>query len=222
MSATPPAPAPAARPRPAAAWLAFSAKMTAQVPAIAGRGGPDRHRRPRRGPGRPRLLPAGQRRDRGQRRPPARRPGHGRPCQPGRPRALPRPVGSDGARVRARRPLPLARPRGHQRRLVSRRHRAGGIPHRGPPDHPPPRRPGLAARLHLPDRHPRLHRRRHPARQPGRGRVRPPPSSSPGATRASSSRPRPSPSPRRSPPRSARSKLGQLRAGVARGPRHRR
>jgi hypothetical protein len=37
MSATPPAPAPAARPRPAAAWLAFSAKMTAQVPAIAGR-----------------------------------------------------------------------------------------------------------------------------------------------------------------------------------------
>jgi hypothetical protein len=37
MSATPPAPAPAARPRPAAAWLAFSAKMTAEVPAIAGR-----------------------------------------------------------------------------------------------------------------------------------------------------------------------------------------
>jgi hypothetical protein len=37
MSATPPAPAPAARPRPAAAWLAFSAKMTAQVPAIADR-----------------------------------------------------------------------------------------------------------------------------------------------------------------------------------------
>jgi hypothetical protein len=35
MSATPPAPA--KRPRPAAAWLAFSAKMTAQVPAIAGR-----------------------------------------------------------------------------------------------------------------------------------------------------------------------------------------
>jgi hypothetical protein len=38
MSATPPAPAPAARPRPAAAWLAFSAALTAQVPAIAGRG----------------------------------------------------------------------------------------------------------------------------------------------------------------------------------------
>jgi len=37
MSATPPAPAPANRPRPAAAWLAFSAQMTAQVPAIAGR-----------------------------------------------------------------------------------------------------------------------------------------------------------------------------------------
>lgn len=37
MSATPPAPAPDSRPRPAAAWLAFSAKMTAQVPAIAGR-----------------------------------------------------------------------------------------------------------------------------------------------------------------------------------------
>ncbi|MBV9204076.1 MAG: hypothetical protein JO037_01445 [Actinobacteria bacterium] len=37
MSATPPAPAPAARPRPAAAWLAFSAAMTAQVPAIADR-----------------------------------------------------------------------------------------------------------------------------------------------------------------------------------------
>ena len=36
MSATPPAPAPANRPRPAA-WLAFSAQMTAQVPAIAGR-----------------------------------------------------------------------------------------------------------------------------------------------------------------------------------------
>ena len=37
MSATPPAPAPAARRRPAAAWLAFSPAMTAQVPAIAGR-----------------------------------------------------------------------------------------------------------------------------------------------------------------------------------------
>lgn len=37
MSATPPAPAFARRARPAAAWLAFSAKMTAQVPAIASR-----------------------------------------------------------------------------------------------------------------------------------------------------------------------------------------
>jgi len=37
MSATPPAPAPAARPRPAAAWLAFSAKMTAEVAPVAGR-----------------------------------------------------------------------------------------------------------------------------------------------------------------------------------------
>src|SRR5580693_2670680 len=37
MSATPPAPAPASRPRPSAAWLAFSAQMTAQVPAIADR-----------------------------------------------------------------------------------------------------------------------------------------------------------------------------------------
>jgi len=37
MSATPPAPAPANRPRPAAAWLAFSAKMTAQVAPVAGR-----------------------------------------------------------------------------------------------------------------------------------------------------------------------------------------
>jgi hypothetical protein len=37
MSATPPAPAPEKRPRPDAAWLAFSAKMTAQVPAIADR-----------------------------------------------------------------------------------------------------------------------------------------------------------------------------------------
>ena len=39
MSATPPAPAPApaARPRPPAAWLAFSAKMTAEVAPVAGR-----------------------------------------------------------------------------------------------------------------------------------------------------------------------------------------
>ena len=37
MSATPPAPAPANRPRPAAAWLAFSAQMTAQVAPVAGR-----------------------------------------------------------------------------------------------------------------------------------------------------------------------------------------
>ena len=37
MSATPPAPAPASRPRPAAAWLAFSAQMTAQVAPVAGR-----------------------------------------------------------------------------------------------------------------------------------------------------------------------------------------
>jgi hypothetical protein len=37
MSATPPAPAPAARPRPAAAWLAFSAAMTAEVAPVAGR-----------------------------------------------------------------------------------------------------------------------------------------------------------------------------------------
>jgi len=37
MSATPPAPAPENRPRPSAAWLAFSAKMTAQVAPVAGR-----------------------------------------------------------------------------------------------------------------------------------------------------------------------------------------
>ena len=37
MSATPPAPAPASRPRPSAAWLAFSAKMTAQVAPVADR-----------------------------------------------------------------------------------------------------------------------------------------------------------------------------------------
>jgi VWA domain containing CoxE-like protein len=37
MSATPPAPAPASRPRPAAVWLAFSAKMTALVAPVAGR-----------------------------------------------------------------------------------------------------------------------------------------------------------------------------------------
>ena len=37
MSATPPAPAPEKRPRPAAAWLAFSAKMTAEVAPVAGR-----------------------------------------------------------------------------------------------------------------------------------------------------------------------------------------
>ena len=37
MSATPPAPAPEKRPRPAAAWLAFSARMTAQVAPVAGR-----------------------------------------------------------------------------------------------------------------------------------------------------------------------------------------
>jgi hypothetical protein len=37
MSATPPAPAPASRPRPAAAWLAFSAQMTAQVAPVADR-----------------------------------------------------------------------------------------------------------------------------------------------------------------------------------------
>ena len=37
MSATPPAPAPENRPRPAAAWLAFSAQMTAQVAPVADR-----------------------------------------------------------------------------------------------------------------------------------------------------------------------------------------
>jgi hypothetical protein len=37
MSATLPAPAPASRPRPSAAWLAFSAKMTAQVAPVADR-----------------------------------------------------------------------------------------------------------------------------------------------------------------------------------------
>ena len=37
MSATPPAPAPASRPRPSAAWLAFSAQMTAQVAPVASR-----------------------------------------------------------------------------------------------------------------------------------------------------------------------------------------
>ncbi len=37
MSATPPAPAPENRPRPSAAWLAFSAQMTAQVAPVAGR-----------------------------------------------------------------------------------------------------------------------------------------------------------------------------------------
>src|SRR5580693_1059935 len=37
MSATPPAPAPEKRPRPSAAWLAFSAQMTAQVAPVAGR-----------------------------------------------------------------------------------------------------------------------------------------------------------------------------------------
>jgi hypothetical protein len=37
MSAPPPAPAPASRPRPSAAWLAFSAKMTAQVAPVADR-----------------------------------------------------------------------------------------------------------------------------------------------------------------------------------------
>jgi len=37
MSATPPAPAPEKRPRPSAAWLAFSATMTAQVAPVAGR-----------------------------------------------------------------------------------------------------------------------------------------------------------------------------------------
>ena len=37
MSATPPAPAPENRPRPAAAWLAFSATMTAQVAPVADR-----------------------------------------------------------------------------------------------------------------------------------------------------------------------------------------
>jgi len=36
-SATPPAPAPENRPRPSAAWLAFSAQMTAQVAPVAGR-----------------------------------------------------------------------------------------------------------------------------------------------------------------------------------------
>ena len=37
MSATPPAPAPEKRPRPSAAWLAFSAQMTAQVAPVADR-----------------------------------------------------------------------------------------------------------------------------------------------------------------------------------------
>jgi hypothetical protein len=106
--------------------------------------------------GEPGLLHPRLSGDRGQRRPPWRRPRHRRPGQPGRPRALPRLVGRDRPRVRARRPLPLARPPGHERRLVGRRDRAGRIPHRGPPGHSP-RRPGLAARLHLPDSGRRLH-----------------------------------------------------------------
>ena len=82
MSATPPAPAPDSRPRPAAAWLAFSA-----TDDRAGRPGrrprrPDRHRRPRRGPGCPGLLPPGQRRDRGQRRPPGVDPATADPANP--------------------------------------------------------------------------------------------------------------------------------------------
>jgi hypothetical protein len=79
MSATPPAPAPENRPRPAAAWLAFSAQMTAQVAPVAGRADLTVTVAPRRGAGCPGLLRPGQRRDRGQRRPPARRPGHRRP-----------------------------------------------------------------------------------------------------------------------------------------------
>jgi len=94
MSATPPAPAPEKRPRPAAAWLAFSARMTAQVAPAAGRPDLTVTVAPRSRPGSTRLLHPGQRRDRGQRRVPARRPGHGRPRQPGRPGALPGLVGA--------------------------------------------------------------------------------------------------------------------------------
>ena len=79
MSATPPAPAPEKRPRPAAAWLAFSARMTAQVAPAAGRPDLTVTVAPRSRPGRTRLLHPGQRRDRGQRRPPASRPRHRRP-----------------------------------------------------------------------------------------------------------------------------------------------
>ena len=71
MSATPPAPAPDNRPRPAAAWLAFSAQMTAQVAPVAGRADLTVTVAPGAGRGAPGLLHPGQRRDRGQRRPPA-------------------------------------------------------------------------------------------------------------------------------------------------------
>ena len=118
MSATPPAPAPASRPRPAAAWLAFSARMTAQVAPVAGRADLTVTVAPGAGRGAPAcFLPASAEIEvNGDHL--RRRPRHGRPGQPRRPRALPRPVGRDRPRVRARRALPLARPQGHERRLV--------------------------------------------------------------------------------------------------------
>ena len=84
MSATPPAPAPASRPRPSAAWLAFSAQMTAQVAPVAGRADLTVTVAPGAGRGAPACFIPGQRRDRGQRRPPraSTRPPPTRPTRP--------------------------------------------------------------------------------------------------------------------------------------------
>jgi hypothetical protein len=112
MSATPPAPAPAARRRPAAAWLAFSPAMTAQVPAIAGRADLTVTVAPGVGRGAPAcFIPATAEIEvNGDHL--GVDPATANPGQPGRPRALPGPVGRDRPRVRARRPLDRRRSAG--------------------------------------------------------------------------------------------------------------
>jgi hypothetical protein len=138
MSATPPAPAPASRPRPDAAWLAFSAQMTAQVAPVAGRDDLTVTVAPGAGRGAPAcFVPASAEIEVNADHLPVN-PATADPANPADRERYPALWGRDGARVRARRPLPLARPPGHQRRLVGRRPRAGGVPDRGPPGRPPP------------------------------------------------------------------------------------
>ena len=170
MSATPPAPSPAKRARPAAAWLAFSAKMTAQVPAIAGRGDLTVTVAPGAGRGAPAcFLPASAEIEVDGGHLPVD-PATADPASPADRERYPAlwgatvhecahaahsrwraPDGTDAAWCAAATAL-------EESRIEARQVTRG-------------RRPGLAAGQHRPDRDPRLHRRRQPARQRGRGRV---------------------------------------------------